>query len=242
MWALRHRSLAMAMGAGLGVLVLILVAVIPLYSRVRTMSLKIKTKSAELESLTAKVSILSKLDPNVLQERMTILDSALPPRKDILLYLSSISALSKELGLSFAGLSLSPGELTEATASAKKAIQASGLQSLETEVKMSGGEESIYAFLRTIENVLPLMQIKNIKVSIMGDKEYALSVTLGMLWAEPATADLKGPITLFGAEEDKYFTQLSEYRRFEAVNIAPSDTTEKKADLFAPINLVTPLP
>jgi hypothetical protein len=45
--------------------------------------------------------------------------------------------------------------------------------------------------------------------------------------------DVKGPVTLFGVEEDKYFTQLSEYRRFEAIKAAPLQG-EVKYDLFAP--------
>lgn len=241
MWLKRHKTLAMAVGVALAAVALFFIAAIPIYQNASVLLGKIKTKSAELESLTTKVSILSKLDPNVLKERVSVLDSALPPRKDVLLYLTSINGLSNELGLTFGGLSLAPGDVTESSASAKTASKSVGLQSLETEIKMSGGEQSIYSFLRTIESVLPLMQIKNIKVSILSGDQFSLSLTLGMLWAEPAIADVKGPVTLFGTEEDKYFTQLSEYRRFEPV-LLPAGSESFKSDLFAPFSSAVVLP
>ena len=235
MWLVRHKTLAMSIEIGFSAFLLVFVAMVPIFQNARMISGKIKTKSAELDSLTTKVSILSKLDQNVLEERVNVLDNALPPKKDVLLYLTSISGLSNELGLTFEGLSLSPGDLTEATGSGQKTVAKSGLQSLETEIKIQGNQEGLYAFLRTIEGVLPLMQIKNVKVSILGDNQYSLSVTLGMLWAEPATLDVKGPVTLFGTEEDKYFQQLSEYRRFDVVQSTPIEQNIN-TDIFSPVS------
>jgi len=241
MWYNRHKTLIMAGGIVMTAILLVMIAVLPVYRNAQTILRKIKTKSSELESLTNKVSILSKLDPVVLQERVAVLDAALPPKKDVLLYLTSIDGLSRELGLTFGGLSLTPGEISEATGSAVKSVKIGGLQSLETEVKMRGGQDSVYAFLRSIETVLPLMQIKDIKVSILGDNQYSLALTLGMLWAQPATLDVKGPVTLFGAEEDKYFAQLSEYRRFEATS-TNSTSQEVKSDLFMPYSVEKVIP
>ena len=240
MWLTRHKTLAMAIAMSCVVAMIILIAGVPLYKNASKILTKIKTKSTELESLTAKVSVLSKLDLNVLKDRVVVLDAALPPRKDVLLYLTSIDGLSSELGLTFGGLSLVPGDITESTDSAKKTTNAGGLQSLETEIKIRGSQENAYTFLRTIESVLPLMQIKNIKVSVLGDDQYSLSLTLAMLWASPAVVDVKGPVTLFGVEEDKYFTQLSEYRRFEAIVTSLTEGGVKQ-DLFAPFAVETVL-
>lgn len=233
MWITKHKNLALAIGTALASLILVYVAVLPIYRNGSELLGQIKTRSTELESSTNKVSILSKLDPNVLKERVNVLDSALPPRKDVLLYLTSIDGLSRELGLTFGGLELAPGDITEASGSAQSNKRVQGVQSLDTELKMSGGQESIYTFLRTIEGVLPLMLIKDVNVSILGNEQYSLALTLSMLWAEPATIDVKGPVTLFGAEEDKYFQQLSQYRRFDTVIIA-APVDGNKSDLFAP--------
>ncbi len=245
MWLKTHQLLVKAMTVGLASLLLLFVAALPIYQNASKILNKVKTRSAELDAVTNKVSILSKLDQNVLQDRMNTMDNALPPRKDILLYLASIDGLSSELGLTLGGLSLTPGNITEATESAKTVSaktatrKMAGLQSLETEIKMRGNQDNIYTFLRTIETVLPLMQINDIKVGLSGDNELSLSLTLGMLWADAGTADVKGPITLFGAEEDKVFTQLASYRKFDTIAV-PMDTTSGKADLFAPMG-ITPL-
>jgi hypothetical protein len=247
MWINRHKTLATAITVYVLAFLLLFVAVVPIYKNANSLLKKIATKSKELETMTEKVSVLSQLDPTVLADRVRVLDNALPAKKDILLYLNSIQGLSSELGLTFGGLSLSPGEITEATGSgttatpAKRKVAAktaAGLESLDTEIKMSGDQESVYAFLRTIEEVLPLMQIKDIKVAVLGSDQYSLTLTLGMLWAESSTASVKGPVTLFGAEEDKYFTQLASYRVFSAPALAETESGTKQ-DLFAPFQLPT---
>jgi len=241
MISIRHKDLVVAVGVGLSTFVLIIIAMIPLYQNMRMTGEKIKVKSNELEQLNRKVSVLAGLDTNVLQERVSVLDRALPPRKDIILYLNSISALSQELGLQFGGLSLAPGNLSEATSSGTKANEADGVQKLATEIKMTGDRDSIYSFLRTIESILPLMQIGDIKVEVEGENRYSLNLTLEMLWAQPTTIDVKGPISLFGSEENKYFEQLSQYRWFENFQIPQNNELGQKQDIFAPVE-VTPLP
>lgn len=234
MWFNRHKNLAMAVLTGVVAVVLMAGAAWPIYQNANAVLGKIRTKSSELEALTNKVTLLSKLDPAVLQERVTTLDMALPPRKDVLLYLTSIDGLSNDLQLNFGGVSLAPGELSEATASAstKKSVSSTGVASLETEIKIRGGEDNVYSFLRTVEEVLPLMQIKGVKVTVLGDNEYSLALTMGMLWAEPATADVKSKITLFGDEEEKYFAQLAGYRRYDQTETETGGTIGKQ-DLFS---------
>lgn len=242
MWFKMHKSLTMAIGIALVACMLVLIAVIPIYRSASQILRKISLKESELAELTNKVTILSRLDTNVLRERTEVLDKALPAKKDVLLYLSSIDGLSQELGLTFGGLSLSPGELSEASGSAKKTSASSstdGLQRLETEITMRGSQESVYTFLRTIETVLPLMQIKNVKVSVVENDQYSLALTLAMLWADSKILDLKGKVTLFGGEEEKYFNQLQEFRRFESIaNLSPS--LGSKIDLFSPSETTLP--
>lgn len=240
MWLNRHKSLLIAGVVGGLAILLVFAAVIPIYQNTRTLLTKLKSKTSELASLSDKVVLLSTLDPNVLASRVNTLNSALPPRKDVLLYLSAIDGLSRELNLTFGGLSLVPGEISEASGSAKKTTFAPGVQSLETEIKMRGGQDSIYAFLRTIEEVLPLMEIKGIKVATLESNQYSLTLTLGMLWAEPGPVDTKGVIKLFGEAEDAQFGQLAQYRKFVPVISAAAQETSK-LDLFAKPQTI-PLP
>lgn len=242
MWMTSHKNLVLAIAIGVASFLLVLVAVLPIYQNANTILGKITKKSAELDELNTKVTILTQLDQAVLQERVETLDKALPPKKDVLLYLTSVDGLSRELGLTFGGLSLAPGDISEASSSAKKPAKNNkalgGLRGLETEIRINGDKDSIYTFLRTIEEVLPLMQIKDVKVTIIPGDQYSLALTLNMLWAEPATLDVKSKITLFGEKEDKYFQQLSQYRKFEsAVTIEPNQGP--KNDLFAPFVIET---
>ncbi len=232
MWLKRHKTLALALSIFGTALVVIVLGAIPLWSSIQSLQAKERSKMKELESLQAKVNLISRLDQTVLDSRVEILDKALPPKKDILLYLSSIDGLSRELGLSFGGLSIIPGDLGEASVSAMTKTTP-GLQTLESEIKIRGGKDSVYSFLSTIENILPLMQIKDIKVSATGLDQYSLSLTLAMLWAEPQNFDVKGQITLLGAEDEKYFETLSGYKQYESVFLS-AGSGGIKGDLFAP--------
>lgn len=238
MWLNRHKTLVSAIIVGVIACLLAFGAVIPLLQRIGQLTAKIESKTKEMEDLERRVSILTQLDMNVLAERVAVLDRALPPKKDILLYLAAINGLSNELGLSFGGINLEPGELTEATGSGKKSIAQPGLSSLETEIKIQGDQDKIYAFMRAIEEVVPLMQIDDIKVTVVGDNQYSLSLTLGMLWAPSVTEQIKGPVTLFGEQEEKYFQQLAGFRDYPQIveQFNPGDTGTK-SDIFSPLTL-----
>lgn len=234
MWINRHKTMVNAALVGMVGVLLATLVMAPLYRENRELVAKLEIKTKERNDLTNRVTLLSQLDQNILRERVQILDSALPPRKDVLLYLASINGLSSELGLSFGGVNLAPGELTEATGAAKRTSQSGGLSTLESEVKIQGTKESVYAFLRAIEEVLPLMQIKDIKITVSGER-YVLSLNLGMLWAEASTTDVKGPVALFGEEEEKYFRQLAGYRSYPNITdqILPG-TVGVKQNVFSP--------
>lgn len=233
-WFNQHKNLGMAGGVWAAVVLLLVAAVWPLYQSTNSLLSKIKTKTSEREALSTKVTLLSQLDTNVLAARVQTLDTAIPPRKDILLYLTAIDGLSGQLGLSFGGISLMPGDLTASEGKNTTVKTPVGLQTLDTDIRVSGNPDKVYAFLRTIEQVLPLMQIKNVKVSATSESLYQLSLTLGMLWAPPATADVKGPVSLFTDEEQKYFTQLSQYNTFTGIQSPGAVATFGKQDLFAP--------
>lgn len=236
-WMTKHRNLSLATLVGLAALLLLFVAIIPLYQNTQALMAQIKTQTAERDALSTKVSLMSQLDTNVLTARVQTLDQALPQRKDVLTYLVAIDGLSKQLGLSFGGISLAPGDVSTGSGKAKGATVA-GLQSLDTDIRISGSGDSVYTFLRTIEQVLPLMQIKNVKVSVSPDAQYQLSLTLGMLWAPAVTGDVKGPVSLFTDEEQKYFNQLSQYTSYSQNGNAFAGSVTGKQNVFAPF---TPL-
>ena len=141
MWFTRHKTMMMASGIGLASLVLIFMAVMPIYQSTNTLLPKIKTKSSEAEALKIKVSILSKWI-QLFCRRGKCTRQCPPPRKDVLLYLSAINGLSSEVGLKFGEYHSYLVKFLRETKGAKS-TKSTGLQSLETEIKMRG-EKRVY--------------------------------------------------------------------------------------------------
>lgn len=234
-YLVRHQILVKAIVVGGLSVVILLAGLLPLIGNTSTTLKKITVKEKEAKALSDKVAVLSQLDQNVLKERLSTLDSALLPRKDVVAYLSAVDGLARELGLTFNGLSLAPGDVTDEDGLSPGAKANTPVQTLDTTLKINGSEESIYAFLRSVEQMLPLMQVKDVKMSRVNDTQYSLSLVLGMLWAPPVSGDVKGPVKLFTEKEEAYFQLLASYRRFNNI-VAPGDTvpsTGGKADLFA---------
>jgi hypothetical protein len=225
----RHTMLVRAIGLFAGALGLFLFAIIPLFGSTQQKIVKIRARQKEANTLADRVTILSQLDTNVLENRVRILDQALPPRKDVVAYLSAIDGLSRELGLSFGGITITPGDVTEKNTVSKGK---GGLSSLDTTIKIQGDETGIYAFLKSVEQVMPLMEVKDVKVTKNGN-QYALSLTLAMLYAPAATGDVKGQVSLFNEKEEAYFQILQGYKHYEAAGGGDTSATAGKTDLFS---------
>lgn len=239
-YIVRHTFLTRAVLIFSGSLLLLLLAIVPMFRNVREMSSSISKKQEEVNELVDKVTVLSGIDQNVLDLRVRILDNALPPRKDVIIYLTSVDGLSRELNLNFGGISLSPGTVTEEIEQKNKTSEI-GLQTLDTEIQIRGSKDNIYSFLRLIEQTTPLMQIKDVKVVRTSDSEdqdsYNLSLSLGMLWASSNLDTIKGKIVLFDEKEEKFFQELNQFKRYEANNLAITSTEGLgKLDLFTSLN------
>lgn len=221
LWMIRHVF-------GLRTVVVVFITVVllrfvvwPIFTNVKQIQSKMVTETAKEKQLSEKVSLLSGIDPEILKERMDLLDSALPPNKDVVLYLSALDGLSRELGLAFNSIKLMPGMVAtntpEATASAKNTRKINdALQSLDTEIKISGSKDSIYTFLRTVEESLPLMQINDVKITRITSEQNSLSLKLGMLWASFDPKTVTGVISLFNKQEEEYFQKLLSYPQYSS--------------------------
>lgn len=240
-WIVKHPYLVRTILVGLGIVVVLSFLTIPFFNSVSEMNRRLANRKKEAAELAERVTILSGLDSQVLSQRVRTLDQALPPRKDVVLYLSTIDGLSKQLGLNFGGISLAPGDVTEASFSAQTPAKRTGsktniagLSSLDTEVKIDGTRDSIYAFLREIENSVPIMEIKDVQVAAKDDNRLSLSLNLGMLYAIADINQVKGKISIFDAKEEAYFTKLEGFSRFDNLSAFNEEavTGLGKSDLF----------
>lgn len=212
---IRHQMLVKAIAVYLAVLILVLVGILPMIGKIQSSTAKIATRSKEQKTLSEKVVLLSQIDKEVLKERAQVIKRALPEKKDVIEYLGAIDGLSRELGLSFGGITLAPGDvsLTE-SANKKKAKTVGALQILDTDVKITGSKSGIYTFLKLVEQTLPLMQVTDVKITPTGTDNFTLSLSLGMLWAPYLSGDVKGAVSLFSEKEEVHFQTLSEYKKY----------------------------
>ena len=239
-WLVKHPYLVRTIIIAIVSLLVVTLLTIPFFSSTTTLRKKVVSRRKEAAEIAQKVTILSGLDQELLAQRVKILDKALPPRKDVVLYLSTIDGLSKELNLNFGGISLTPGDVTEASISATTTdkrtsakTKVAGLSSLDTEVKIDGSRDNIYAFLREIEGSNPIMEIKNVQVTTKDENRLALSLNLGMLYAPADIAQVKGQISLFDAKEEAYFSELANFKGFETpIEFLQSTEGLGKSDLF----------
>ncbi len=235
---IRHQvALRGAMVVAAAVLMLLL-GLLPLINSTRALTAKITTREKDLDTLSQKVAVLNKIDQSVLKERTAIIKQALPETKDVIAYLRAVDGLSRELGVSFGGITVSPGEITGNSAEVSKKSRSqqrkiSQLDVLDTNIKVTGNRDGIYAFLRQVEQTLPLMQVADVSVSRVEDDVYTMSLSLGMLWASSAANDLKASIELFTEKEEESFSKLHTFRSYsdQTYNTAESTTTPR-TDLF----------
>lgn len=236
---IRHSIAIKAVGVGLVTLIILLVGLFPLFGSANKTLKKIEVRQVEAETLANKVSILTQMDEAVLKERAKIIKQALPESKDVIAYLSAMDGLSKELGVSFGGITIAPGDISgdenKSSAKTKNSRKVSSLNVLDTDIKITGTSDGIYAFLRRVEQTLPLIQVSDVKVNKLGEDAYTMSLSLGMLWAPLQQSDLKGTITLFNEKEEEYFQKLNSFRVYTN-NIAASESTEtaRQNNLFEP--------
>lgn len=233
---IRHQVALKAVAVILASVLILLLGLLPLLRSAGTNLKKIESRSSEAEALSSKVAVLSQIDQRVLKERAATIKTALPENKDVIAYLSAVDGLSKELGLSFGGIVLSPGvvsgEQKQASSKAKNSRTISKLDVLDTTIKITGSRDGIYSFLRQVEQTLPLMQITDVSVSLVEDDLYSMTLSLGMLWAASPANDLKGAIKLFTEKEEAYFAKLGNFRSYKINEQLLESSVEPRQDLF----------
>lgn len=233
---IRHQVGLKAAGVFFVTILIILIGLIPLFRSAGTALRKIETRQKEEKALSQKVAVLSQIDQAVLKERTKVIKAALPETKDVIAYLGAVDGLSRELGLSFGGITIAPGEVsgkdekTSKTGKNKRTV--STLNVLDTDIKISGTKDGIYAFLRQVEQTLPLMQVSDVNVALAGEDLYTMTLSLGMLWSPSVESDLKGAITLFNEQEEDYFKRLNSFRLYPASRVEAAVANTGKDNLF----------
>src|SRR3989338_9942165 len=95
------------------------------------------------------------------------MEAVFPSVKPIVPLMASLSQLAAQQNLTFGGVSLSPGSLSQGEAKSKdKKKTATDLNDLRFGFQIGGDFDSISKFMRSLENTAPLMKIEEVGLTI----------------------------------------------------------------------------
>jgi len=223
-------------------LVLIIVVFGPVMNKLRERIVAKKLLSQQLVGLNEKLSVLNGVDPLLINERVVKMERVFPSKKPVVELMSSLSSLSAERGLSFGGVSLSPGDLSGEEESAKpkskKVTINPELHDLKFGFEIGGDFEAISAFLKDLESVAPLMKIDKVSLAIKTNPLFERTKTVVVANID-VSAYYQAPPKKLGAvsksvalltrKDEVLLNKLIGFKTFEAV--IPVATTGQ-ADLF----------
>lgn len=191
-----------------------------------------KQFKTELVNLEKKLQTLEGIDKNSISERVKRMETVFPSDKPIVQLLSSLSQLAAKHSLSFGGVSLRPGSLTDEK---EGKIE---LADLNFGFTIGGDFGSVLRFLKELENVAPLMKIDKLSLDIktsplFDNKNFLVEAGVEVSsFYQPAPKVLGGisqPVKLLSRGEEAILRRLFNFTQFQVV--LPAAQTGKE-DLF----------
>ena len=179
-----------------------------------------KQQKTELSSLEKKLQILEGIDNNLITDRVKKMEAVFPSDKPIVELLSSLAQLAAKHNLSFGGVSLSPGSLTDEK-------KEDSLADLTFGFEVGGELNSILKFLQELERVAPLMKIDKVGLTIKTLSMIAAKINVSAFYqpAPKSLGTISQPVKLLSRSEEAILSQLFNFTQFQAV--LPSVQTGK---------------
>lgn len=178
-----------------------------------------KQLSKKATQLADKWETLTGIESVLIDERVKKMEAVFPSVKPIVPLLASLSQLAGEHELTFGGLSLSPGSLSEAGAK-------SPLNDLSFSFQVGGDFARISQFMQALENTAPLMKIESVALTIKTNPLFEREETMvaadisvaAYYQAPPATlGSIDKPVRLLTKSEEALLNQLVGFRTFPPV-------------------------
>jgi Tfp pilus assembly protein PilO len=180
-----------------------------------------------LSQLETKFEVLSGIDSILIDNRVRQMEAVFPSEKPIVELMGSLSQLALENGLTFGGITLSPGSLSQEESKTKnKKANPEGLFDLRFGFQVGGDFDKISQFLAALENTSPLMKIESVGMSIktnpLFEREATLVVAeievLAYYQAPPKTlGSVDKPVKLLSKNEELLLNKLVGFRTFPFV-------------------------
>ena len=232
----------------------ILVLILILILAIRPLAVKLSGNLAARRQLIKKTAVLSGklntlngIEASLIEARVKQMEAVFPSVKPIVPLLGSLSQLAAEHNLTFGGLSLSPGSLSQTGAKNKQPVQTEvDLNDLSFSFQVGGDFARISQFMKALENTAPLMKIEavalTIKTNPLFDRQETLVVAdiavAAYYQAPPKTlGSIDKPVRLLTKSEEGLLNQLVGFRTFPPV--VPTAAVGKE-NLFESVPLKLP--
>lgn len=191
---------------------------VPRFNQAKDLYDGIQKDKQKIITLQAKVSELKTLNEFELSEKSEVLLSAIPSEKNVVGTMMSIEKTAEENGVQIGGISVSPGEI--ATQSAQK----SSLEELEFDLSVKGEIERFVDYLKAVSETLPLVNVQNIEISLVDNRQAEVSCVLKGYYAglPVSIGRIDAPVAKLSAKEESLLGQIRQYRIYEAETFEPS--------------------
>lgn len=160
-------------------------------------------ETARLEKIKRKLNELKTINQNDLSERTNLALQAVPPEKNFLGLLSNLEKAANKNSLAVESFQVIPGSLN---------VTQQGKLSLK--MSIIGSLENVKNFLVSAESILPIVDMKVIKIGI--EKDIAtteMSLDLSFLPLPKTLGSIDSPLPHLTVDEEKALSKLSGFDR-----------------------------
>lgn len=173
--------------------------IVPQVKQILNAKNNLDQETARLEKVKRKLNELRTINQNDLSQRTDLSLQALPPEKNFLDLLSNLQKAANSNSLAVESFQIIPGNLN-VTQQGK----------LNLKMGVVGSLENVKNFLVSAENILPIIDMKTVKIGI--EKEIVttdISLDLSFLPLPKTLGSIDSPIPHLTADEEKVLSKLS---------------------------------
>jgi hypothetical protein len=188
----------------------------------------LKREKEKIARLEAKIADLESLNDYELSERANLTLKAVSEEKNVFGVLLTLRDQANENQLVIKKISVNPGEVSEATASATK-----NSGEIEFKLEVEGSVENIKEFFNKIQKFLPLMSASNLKMNFSEGNAAIDFVLKGYYLALPKTlGKIDDPLPKLTSEEEKILSEISGYNSLNLQTFTPVASERKNPFSF----------
>lgn len=190
-----YRSLFLTIGGLVVSLILIVLVLFPAVSGLRNLYKALPRLETEVAELEVKANLLAGVDPQVLQQNLLVLTSALPTEKSLPTILSTVEGVAGKTGATVVSIDLQgPGSLASESAVAHLPTSKFPAQRLTAEVMVRGEVEQLKEYLGLISKVRRLLTVAKFGLNTTNPANATLSLSVNAYYG--ALTDSSGALKL----------------------------------------------